>query len=71
MKIDSVQAKAITTVVLGLGGLVYLANGVNTYFYTRAEGSQAERRQEEYYKALREDLKEMRQDIKKLLEKRN
>jgi predicted DNA-binding transcriptional regulator len=70
MKLDSAQAKAAATVVLGLSALLYLANGVNSYLYTRAEGSQVEKRQDRLEAQIDKRLESIEKDIKKLLEQR-
>lgn len=70
MKLDSAQAKAAATVLLGLGALLYVANGVNAYIYTRAEGSQVEKRQDKLEDRIDKRLEAIEKDIKKLLERR-
>jgi predicted DNA-binding transcriptional regulator len=62
--------KAAATVLLGLGALVGVANGVNAYVYTRAEGSQVEKRQDRLEEKIEKRLETIEKDIKKLLEQR-
>jgi hypothetical protein len=69
--------KAAAFLLLGVGPIIYAANGVNLYIYTRAEGRMLEQRidrgevvRDKDLEKIEARLTEIQRDIKELLKRR-